>query len=130
MSGALCPPVNLVLGGCADIIGGALRRVPVWEIAFAFNASRACGSPFLLFLNWETVMTPRKQKNLRQPLSPEPLQMTNAHAAGIDIHAAIHWVAVPPKRHRPRRPTIRPTCRLMSVPSALAPKTSLAWPIG
>lgn len=45
-------------------------------------------------------MTPRKQKHFRQPPSPEPLRMTNAHAAGIDIHAAIHWVAV---RH-PTRP--------------------------
>jgi transposase len=41
-------------------------------------------------------MTPRIQKNLRQPPSPEPLRVTHPHAAGIDVHAAIHWVAVPP----------------------------------
>src|SRR5712692_9782677 len=42
-------------------------------------------------------MTPRKQKNLRMPRQPaEPLRMTNAHAAGIDVHAAVHWVAVQP----------------------------------
>jgi len=42
-------------------------------------------------------MTPRKQKNLRMPRqSAEPLPVTNAHAAGIDVHAAVHWVAVPP----------------------------------
>src|SRR6516225_5035807 len=41
-------------------------------------------------------MTPRIQKNLRQPPSPEPLRLTHAHAAGIDVHAAVHWVAVPP----------------------------------
>jgi hypothetical protein len=46
-------------------------------------------------------MTPRKQKNFRQPSSPEPLRRTNAHAAGIDTHAAIHWVAVPPERAPP-----------------------------
>jgi hypothetical protein len=46
LSGALCPPVNLVPGGGADIIGGAPRRVPVWEIAFAFNPSCARGLPF------------------------------------------------------------------------------------
>jgi hypothetical protein len=26
----------------------------------------------------------------------EPLRVTHAHAAGIDIHAGVHWVAVPP----------------------------------
>ena len=42
-------------------------------------------------------MTPRIQKNLRQPPSPEPLRVTHRHAAGIDIHANVHWVAVPPE---------------------------------
>jgi transposase len=42
-------------------------------------------------------MTPRKQKNVRMPPQPaEPLQVKNPHAAGIDVHAAEHWVAVPP----------------------------------
>jgi transposase len=44
----------------------------------------------------ETVMTPRKQKNGRVVPSPEPLRVANPHAAGIDVHAAVHWVAVPP----------------------------------
>jgi transposase len=47
----------------------------------------------------EDVMTPRKTKNLRmpaQPKQPEPLRMMNPHAAGIDVHAREHWVAVPP----------------------------------
>lgn len=43
-------------------------------------------------------MTPRKHKNLRQPPSPEPLRLTHPCAAGIDVHAAIHWVAVPPQQ--------------------------------
>jgi hypothetical protein len=30
----------------------------------------------------------------RQPA--KPLRVTNPHAAGIDVHAAVHWVAVPP----------------------------------
>jgi transposase len=42
-------------------------------------------------------MTPRQNKNLRQPPCPQPLRVTNPHAAGIDIHAAVHWVAVPPE---------------------------------
>jgi transposase len=46
-------------------------------------------------------MTPRKNKNFRQPPSPEPLRVTNPHAAGIDVHAAIHWVAVAPEQAPP-----------------------------
>ena len=41
-------------------------------------------------------MTPRIQKKLRQPRSREPLHVTHRHAAGIDVHANVHWVAVPP----------------------------------
>jgi hypothetical protein len=41
-------------------------------------------------------MTPRIQKRLRQSPSPEPLHVTHRHAAGIDVHANVHWVAVPP----------------------------------
>jgi transposase len=47
-------------------------------------------------LEKENVMTPRKQKNGRVVPSPEPLRVANPHAAGIDVHAAVHWVAVPP----------------------------------
>ena len=31
-----------------------------------------------------------------QPPSHEPLHVTHRHAAGIDVHANVHWVAVPP----------------------------------
>jgi transposase len=41
-------------------------------------------------------MTPRKQKNLRQPPSAAALHVTRPHAAGIDIHSGVHWVAVSP----------------------------------
>ena len=41
-------------------------------------------------------MTPRRTKTLRMSPQPvEPLRVQNPHAAGIDIHAAQHWVAVP-----------------------------------
>jgi transposase len=49
-------------------------------------------------------MTPRRQKNLRQPPSPEPLRVTHPRAAGIDVHAATHWVAVPPELAPPPPP--------------------------
>ena len=52
-------------------------------------------------------MTPRIQKNLRQPPSHEPLHVTHRHAAGIDVHANIHWVAVPPA-DAPAPPTEHP----------------------
>ena len=33
---------------------------------------------------------------MRHSPRAEPLRVTHAHAAGIDIHAGVHWVAVPP----------------------------------
>jgi transposase len=51
----------------------------------------------------ETVMTPRRQKKGQAGTPPEPLRIANPHAAGIDVHAAAHWVAVPPD-HVPARP--------------------------
>ena len=59
-------------------------------------------------------MTPRK----RQRLSPEPLRVTNPHAAGIDVHANVHWVAVSPADAPAPLPTIRPTYQRMCVTSA------------
>jgi transposase len=41
-------------------------------------------------------MTPRRRKDGRIVPAPEPLPVTNPHAAGIDVHAARHYVAVPP----------------------------------
>jgi transposase len=56
-------------------------------------------------------MNARKQKKPRQPRSADALQVTNPHAAGIDVHAAVHWVAVspadapaPPPDHPPHLP--------------------------
>ena len=46
-------------------------------------------------------MTPRREKNLRQPPSRERLQETHPQAAGIDIHTGQHWVAVPPESAPP-----------------------------
>src|ERR1700726_2219542 len=37
----------------------------------------------------------RYRQDGRVPLASEPLRLTNAHAAGIDVHAAVHFVAVP-----------------------------------
>lgn len=40
-------------------------------------------------------MTPRKGKNFRRSEEVEDLRRTHPHAAGIDVHAAVHFVAVP-----------------------------------
>ncbi len=52
-------------------------------------------------------MTPRIQKKLHQPRS-ESLRVTHPHAAGIDVHADIHWVAVPPGDAPPPDPNHPP----------------------
>ena len=50
-------------------------------------------------------MTPRKTKTLRMPPQPaEPLRLHHPHAAGIDVHAAEHWAAVPPDHAGPPPP--------------------------
>jgi transposase len=41
-------------------------------------------------------MTSRTPQNGKVKPSPEPLRVANPHAAGIDVHSAVHWVAVPP----------------------------------
>jgi transposase len=41
-------------------------------------------------------MTPRRTKNGKMPVPPETLRVLHAHAAGIDLHPRVHWVAVPP----------------------------------
>ncbi len=47
-------------------------------------------------------MTPRRTKTLgMDPQPAEPLRVHNPHAAGIDVHAAQHWVAVPPEAAPP-----------------------------
>src|SRR5271167_62648 len=37
------------------------------------------------------------ERKLRPAPVAEPLRVTHRHAAGIDIHANSHWVAVPPE---------------------------------
>jgi transposase len=54
-------------------------------------------------------MTPRYQKNGRLLTPPEPLRVTNPHAAGIDVHPGEHWVAVPPDHAVPTLAADDPT---------------------
>jgi hypothetical protein len=41
-------------------------------------------------------MTPGNPRKPRKTRVTERLHVTHPHAAGIDIHANVHWVAVPP----------------------------------
>jgi hypothetical protein len=41
-------------------------------------------------------MTPRIQKKLRQARWHEQMHVTHRHAAGVDVHPHVHWVAVAP----------------------------------
>ena len=43
----------------------------------------------------------RREPNASRPRPPEALRVTHPHAAGIDVHAAAHWVAVPPEKAPP-----------------------------
>ena len=51
-------------------------------------------------------MTPRKKKNGRVVPSQQALRVANPHAAGIDVHAAVHWVAVPSDHVTSRLPPV------------------------
>jgi hypothetical protein len=41
-------------------------------------------------------MSVRKSKAASPRSAADPLQVHNPHAVGIDVHADVHWVAVPP----------------------------------
>ena len=42
-------------------------------------------------------MTPRAGKQFRTSDAGEDLEVKHPHAAGVDVHAAVHFVAVPPE---------------------------------
>jgi hypothetical protein len=75
-----------------DLMGGTALRVPFGKLLwYALPRWRPFGSPHRN--PGRPSMTPRKQKNLRQRPA-KPLRPINPHAAGIDVHAAVHWVAM------------------------------------
>ena len=74
-----------------------------------FRHSRPHGYPWCCSLLLEAAMTPQKDSCLEPcpPLTPglpplpvlaDALHVCHPHAAGIDLGAAEHWVAVPPGR--------------------------------
>ena len=47
-------------------------------------------------------MTPQKGKKFRTSDKAAALTITHRHAAGIDVHSAVHFVAVPVEDNRDR----------------------------
>jgi transposase len=75
---------------------GDAADVPVWEIASCNALSRS--QPFLpsaSFQSVERVMASRQEKKRRGSQAVEDLTVTHPQAAGIDVHASVHFVAVP-----------------------------------
>jgi transposase len=59
----------------------------------------------------KTAAAPKKPT---RPRATRRLRVTNSHAAGIDVHSDVHWVAVPPE-HAPPAPSDQPTNRPANV---------------
>jgi transposase len=55
----------------------------------------------------EAAMTAGKQKNQGKSEQSQALRVSHPHAAGIDVHAKEHWVAVPPNDAPPSSPADR-----------------------
>ena len=110
-----CPLISEVSGDCEDVIGGRppLGRDPVWK-----NVSIAPPRPTVDNERWEGGIMPGSGKNdlsrdgrRRTPLPPE-LRRVNVNAAGIDIGAGHHYVAVPEGRDPQGRAVRQFGCRV------------------
>src|SRR6266581_8137495 len=99
--GARCPVHSVVSEECDDIIGDrlALRRDPVWKNA---NLSPSAPGMSSTIPSWKEDSMPRSRPNphrqVRAPQLPPELRRINLNAAGVDVGAASHYVAVPEGR--------------------------------
>ena len=99
--GASCPLHSVVSEECGDIIGDRLspRRDPVWK-----NANISPSAPGMSSTNTscEEDSMPRSgptaHRRVRDPKLPPELRRVNLDAAGVDVGAASHYVAVPDGR--------------------------------
>jgi transposase len=85
---------SLVLGACADNLGGApVWRFPVWEIISFLALPR----PRPLFHKGFVMVkaTGSSENKKKKKKSTSGLAITRPHAAGIDVHSREHWVCVP-----------------------------------
>src|SRR5579862_9871754 len=88
----------MVPGACDNLVGGAVRAsggCPRLGDCFFDTRSRARGIfPPSAHSRVESAMTPQKGKKFRTSDKVD-LTITHRHAAGIDVHSAVHFVAVP-----------------------------------
>ena len=88
--------MRLVLGVCGDTSGDRRRPDPVWKRTAIPPLPRPLPlavSPVIV----EVVMAQRLLKPSRSKFAlPPQLAAVNLHAAGIDVGATAHEVAVPP----------------------------------
>jgi hypothetical protein len=94
--GAVCPFMRLVPGACGGTSGARRRPDPVWKSPSTPPLPRPrplAVSPVRV----EVVMAQRKPKQTRSKSAlPPPLAAVNLPAAGLDMGAETHDVAVPP----------------------------------
>jgi hypothetical protein len=99
--GALCPLMRVVLGACGDTSGDRRWPAPVWKSPFREPLPR----PLSLALSYvivEVVMAQRQPTWGRsKPALPPQLAAVHLHAAGLDVGAEAHDVAVPPRDDLP-----------------------------
>jgi transposase len=92
--------LSLVPGGYDHLVGGVAAKaaiVPVWELVSNYVLPRSRHvSPHAILIKGENVMTPRSGKAFRTSEQGDDLAVSQRHAAGIDVHAAVHFVSVAP----------------------------------
>src|SRR5215468_3515749 len=84
-------------GACDNLVGGAVAAaadVPVWETASDHALPRRRPFPTQRASTVESAMTPQRGKKFRRSEEVADLAVRQRHAAGIDVHAAVHFVAV------------------------------------
>src|SRR5208283_953665 len=86
----------MVPGACDNFVGGAVAcgGCPRLRDCFGSRAPAPAAFSTQRAFSVESAMTPRRGKDFRTSERTEDLAITHRHAAGIDVHAAVHFVAV------------------------------------
>src|SRR5262245_56295713 len=84
-------------GVCDNLVGGAVARDGCPRLGDCSLSRTPAPAAFFhpALLRRENAMTPRQGKKVRRPEGVAELAVTQRQAAGIDVHAAVHFVAVP-----------------------------------
>ena len=110
-SGAYCPNRSMVREPYDGIIGEApIGAIPLGRVATVRGSLRR---------HAYTAMVEAMMSRCQSGAKPEGLSQLNLNAAGIDVGATSHYVAVPADRAERRCVSLRPSRR-----------TCTAWPTG